>query len=643
MVDRTRTSLRGVRRHLLVEHRRGYTGVVSVATVTGAVVTAALNALLLVSGEHRSTGVPHEAVRWNQMIDVMSSFNGLVLGMGAVTTIVLLTSVAAFALEPRVPEIARLSLVGMTRSELLRLTGRELATAVLAGATAGTILGVPMSLLLISVERATGLAPAGLATGLRWPAFLAALLVTVVAGMTGGLLPVLRVCATRPLDTQEQHRFTRRRGRRRAVGSAIVFGLVALFTFVPETVVPAEIAVILIVPLVTALVVLNGRLVLAGVSGALRRLPGARLRPRVVVALSNAAAGGSRALSATQSIVVVLGFLVPLAMVMATGRMVFEVEASRPLTATTVVTFDAPPDSDVMEEVRGVVGENRAVPYASVTDLVSADDPYSSDQVVVTVADAAALSSQVETVFEQGEADAVSGASVATLTDRYRVGDTVRLFRPDGHRLDVVVVAEVRSNQYLTGDLLVDYATNTDLLSADGSVFRILSTADRSEMGAACQAAGLDSVTIMTRQEWVQQGIHGALVAQRQALTMIFLVPCLLALAATSLGVRAYAKVTGRSRHRMHLLGFTRKDLCLEYLGEIGVQVLVVLLELVVIIGLSAWKMTRMTAAAGIGSGPVLDTAVTSVTVLGMLMALVVANLVQLRGAVRGGADDEAL
>ena len=50
----------------------------------------------------------------------MTSFNGLVVGMGALTAVVLLASVASFALEPRIPELARLSLVGMTRMDLLQ-------------------------------------------------------------------------------------------------------------------------------------------------------------------------------------------------------------------------------------------------------------------------------------------------------------------------------------------------------------------------------------------------------------------------------------------------------------------------------------------------------------------------------------------
>lgn len=204
------TTLRGVRARLLAQHRRGYAGVVGVATVTGAVVAASLNALQIAGAAHRSTGAPHQAVVWNQAVDLMTSFNGLVVGMGALTAAVLLASVAAFALEPRVPELARLSLVGMTRMDLLRLTGGELAAAVLAGAALGSVLGVPASFGLLTAERATGLTPRGLEFRLLPVSFLTAALITVAAGLIGGLLPVLRVAGTRPLDARERRRAARR-------------------------------------------------------------------------------------------------------------------------------------------------------------------------------------------------------------------------------------------------------------------------------------------------------------------------------------------------------------------------------------------------------------------------------------------------
>ena len=147
----------------------------------------------------------------------------------------------------------------------------------------------------------------------------------------------------------------------------------------------------------------------------------------------------------------------------------------------------------------------------------------------------------------------------------------------------------------------------------------------------------------MSRQGWVDEGIRGALAGQRQVLTMIFLVPCLLALAATALGVRAYAKVTQRSRRRMRLLGFTESDMRAEYLGEMLVQLTVIVAELVVVIGLSAWKVGRMAAAAGTDSPPVLDTTVTAVAGLVMLAALITAHLVHLHLILKEGRAHETL
>lgn len=636
------TTLRGVRARLLAQHRRGYAGVVGVATVTGAVVTASLNALQIAGASHRSTGAPYEAVRWNQTVDLMTSFNGLVVGMGALTAVVLLASVASFALEPRIPELARLSLVGMTRMDLLRLTSGELVVTVLVGAVLGSVFGVPASFGLLAAEHATGLTPQGLAFRLLPVSFLIAALITVAAGLIGGLLPVLRVAGTRPLDTRERRRSARRRTRRRTIASIVLLALALLFILAPESAIPSDTAIIFLIPTVTAVVTLNGRIFLAALTGLARRLPGARRRPRTVVALSNAASGGSRALTATQSIVLALGLLIPLAMVMATGRLIFDVKASQPLTASSVVAFDAPPPHERVVGLRSRLGPDRVVPYAPIADVVSARNPYSSDQVTLIVTDPSALPSQIDTSFEQGDAESVGGASAASASERYAVGDTVDLIRRDGGTMRVTVVAKIASNQYLSSDLILDYDDNADLVAQD-TVFRCFATAGRDDLRAALEAEGIGSATVMSRQGWVDEGIRGALAGQRQVLTMIFLVPCLLALAATALGVRAYAKVTQRSRRRMRLLGFTESDMRAEYLGEMLVQLTVIVAELVVVIGLSAWKVGRMAAAAGTDSPPVLDTTVTAVAGLVMLAALITAHLVHLHLILKEGRAHETL
>jgi len=263
-------------------------------------------------------------------------------------------------------------------------------------------------------------------------------------------------------------------------------------------------------------------------------------------------------------------------------------------------------------------------------------------RLTLTVTDPSALPSQIDTSFEQGDAESVGGASAASASERYAVGDTVDLIRRDGGTMRVTVVAKIASNQYLSSDLILDYDDNADLVAQD-TVFRCFATAGRDDLRAALEAEGIGSATVMSRQGWVDEGIRGALAGQRQVLTMIFLVPCLLALAATALGVRAYAKVTQRSRRRMRLLGFTESDMRAEYLGEMLVQLTVIVAELVVVIGLSAWKVGRMAAAAGTDSPPVLDTTVTAVAGLVMLAALITAHLVHLHLILKEGRAHETL
>ena len=147
----------------------------------------------------------------------------------------------------------------------------------------------------------------------------------------------------------------------------------------------------------------------------------------------------------------------------------------------------------------------------------------------------------------------------------------------------------------------------------------------------------------MSRDAWIAEGVRGALVGQRQALAMTFLAPCLLALAATVLGVRTYARVTEGSRRRMRLLGFTGADMRMEYLGEVAVQLAVIAAELAVVIGLCAWKVGRMAAAAGADSRPVLDTGVTVVAGTAVFAALIVTHLIHLHLILKKGRAHETL
>ena len=310
---RGQLNLRGVRSTLLAAHRRGYIGIIAVATVTGVVVSASLNAIQLASVSRISSGPPHEAVRFNTLLDLMVSFNAMVVGMGALSTVILLSSVASFALEPRVPELARLSLVGMTRLDLVRLTVRELAATVLLGSSLGSLAGIPASIGFVLIERSVNMAPKTLDPRPLPGALVVAWLITVSAGLAGGLAPVLRVASTRPLDVQAQKRAGDRKTVRRTATSVVILAALVLTTLVPADVIPTDISVLLVIPLATILVTINGTFFLRFVTRALCLLPGTRHRPRFLVALSNAAAGGASALSATQSIGLGFSLVIPVA------------------------------------------------------------------------------------------------------------------------------------------------------------------------------------------------------------------------------------------------------------------------------------------------------------------------------------------
>lgn len=619
-------NLRGVRSTLLAAHRRGYVGIIAVATVTGVVVSASLNALQLASVSRISSGPPHEAVRFNTLLDLMVSFNAMVVGMGALSTVILLSSVASFALEPRVPELARLSLVGMTRLDLVRLTVRELAATVLLGSSLGSLAGIPASIGFVLIERSVDMAPKTLDPRALPGALVVAWLITVTAGLAGGLAPVLRVASTRPLDVQAQKRAGDRKTVRRTATSVVILAALVVTTLVPADVIPADISVLLVIPLATILVTINGAFFLKFVTRVLGLLPGTRHRPRFLVALSNASAGGASALSATQSIVLVFSLVIPVAMVMATGRQAFQVEANRPLKATSIATFTNPPTSSDLNGVQASLSEP-VVPYGIVSDLVDVHAPYAADQPSILATDMSSLPTQLTMTVTEGDTAKVRGPAAASASSRYAVGDTVDLLRPDGSTYQITVVAKIASNQYLSNDLVLDYTTNASQIPHT-SLMRWLSGAQPQNLRQALDAHSVNYQKITDRNSWIQQGIHQALTNQRQAISMIFLVPCLLAAAATVLGVRAYSQVTAPSRARMLTLGFTARDRRIEHLSEIFVQLIVVIIQLVISLTLAWWKTNLMSQETQSGLHPVLDVPVTLTAAIFMFIVFIASHAV---------------
>ena len=622
---RGQLNLRGVRSTLLAAHRRGYIGIIAVATVTGVVVSASLNAIQLASVSRISSGPPHEAVRFNTLLDLMVSFNAMVVGMGALSTVILLSSVASFALEPRVPELARLSLVGMTRLDLVRLTVRELAATVLLGSSLGSLAGIPASIGFVLIERSVNMAPKTLDPRPLPGALVVAWLITVSAGLAGGLAPVLRVASTRPLDVQAQKRAGDRKTVRRTATSVVILAALVLTTLVPADVIPTDISVLLVIPLATILVTINGTFFLRFVTRALCLLPGTRHRPRFLVALSNASAGGASALSATQSIVLVFSLVIPVAMVMATGRQAFQVEANRPLKATSIATFTNPPTSSDLNGVQASLSEP-VVPYGIVSDLVDVNEPYAADQPSILATDMSSLPTQLTMTVTDGDTAQVRGAA-ASASSRYAVGDTVDLLRPDGSTYKITVVAKIASNQYLSNDLILDYTTNASQIPHT-SLMRWLSGAQPQNLRQALDAHSVNYQKITDRNSWIQQGIHQALTNQRQAISMIFLVPCLLAAAATVLGVRAYSQVTAPSRVRMLTLGFTARDRRIEHLSEIFVQVIVVIIQLVISLTLAWWKTNLMSQETQSGLHPVLDVPITLTAAIFMFIVFIASHTI---------------
>lgn len=635
MTVRTEVSMRGVRSGLFRVHRSAYVGVVVAAALAALVLSCTFSSLLLASGATRTSGAPHEVARWNMALELMTSFNAMALVLGGLASAVFVASTAAFALEPRIHEFSRLSLAGMTRPGMLRLAAGELTVAVLAGALVGVVAGVPASYGYLAIEKSAGLAPHALTGPLPVSGYLLAFVVTVAIGVLGGLRPVWRVAGTRVLDDQDRQRAERRRTRRRRVWSVVLLMLGVAMLLAPEDVVPEFESTLVAIPAVAVGVTLSGDLVARGIAALVGAVLGAARRPRLLVACRNVAGGAGRALGATRSIVLVIGLLVPIGMFMATGRQASTVELYEPLHTTTVVTFgSSAPSPEVLDDVSQELGADGLVPYAMVADAVLAEDPYATDPPGVLATDLAALASQIDMSVLTGSADDVRGALAATTSNRYAVGDQVTIVLADGSRRTYDIAAEIDRNGYLSEDLIVDYATNTDIVTDDAQV-RGFSSAAPAAVRAALDRHGLASADATDRDAWIQEGLDGTSASQRQALAMIFVLPCLLAAVATVLGIRSYSALTQRSRGRLRSIGFTRTDLVTQYAIEVALLLAVATVQILAIIAVSRWKVSTLAASTGFDIAPTIDVPVTAVASGSLLAVFLMAHLVTQRRVLR--------
>jgi hypothetical protein len=459
-------------------------------------------------------------------------------------------------------------------------------------------------------------------------AYVLAFAVTVAIGVLGGLRPVIRIAGTRVLDDQDRSRADRRRFRRRRIWSGVLLAVGIALLLTPDSAVPLDVSIMLAIPVVAVAVTASGDLVARGITAAVGAGLGVARRPRLLVACRNVAAGTGRALGATQSIVLVIGLLVPFAMVMATGRQTSMVELYEPLRATTVVTFDSGvPDPEALTAARHEIGGDGLVPYAMISDVVLADDPYASNPPQVLATDLGALPSQIDMSMLAGSADEVSGAVAATASDRFSVGDQVTVMLPDGSERTYHVAAQVDKNRYISADLVVDYATNADVLMSDAQI-RGFSSAAPAAVREALDSHGLASARVVGRVAWVQEGLDGVSAGQRQALAMIFVLPCLLAAVATVLGIRSYSAVTERSRGRLHSIGFTRADLSRQYALEVALLLVVSLVEILAITAIAWWKVSMIVETTGFDIAPTVDVPVTAIAGGSLLVVFLLAQLV---------------
>ncbi len=330
-----------------------------------------------------------------------------------------------------------------------------------------------------------------------------------------------------------------------------------------------------------------------------------------------------------------VSLLVPFSMVMATGRQNSMVELYSPLRTSTVVTFGDAPRTGDLGAVGAALGDGGLVPYAMVSDIVLRDDPYAATPPGVLVTDLAALPAQVDFTVTEGDTSQVAGDHAATAGSRFAAGDHVSVLLADGSERMFTVTTVISDNSYLSADLVLDYATNADLVTEDAQV-RGFSSATPDRVAEALDSGGVQGAEILTRDEWIQAGLDEVSTSQRQALAMMFVLPCLMAAVATALGIRAYSAMTARSRAQMRSVGFTRADLRREHGVEIGLQLAVIVVEVAATTALAWWKVTAIISDnSTFDLSPSIDIPVTAIGAGFLLAVFLASHVLQRWHAVR--------
>lgn len=640
-MDGATYSRAGLARDLLAQHRRRYAALF--AFVAAVAVPFALFAESWI-GAGRAwivEGDVFRAAATNSQLELMRTFALGTLVLAGVSSLAMVAAVVRFVLSPRVREMRVLRQVGASPAQLRRLLIREVLLVAAAGATVGVLVSLPLFAPYVRLQAALGLAPESVEIPVNAAGIAFAWGVLVVVTLAGAARMIRAMSTGREDDASGPRP---RRSRLRPVVAIVLAGCVAALALASgeSESLPLDAIMLLLIPASAMLAVTALPYLVSGFSWLLTRIPMTGRNPHLLLAVHGFRAVRDRNVPALPA-ALLLGFLVPLALVMATGQNVSVVENYAGLQATHIARVDA---HALAASAASPSGEGAAPMRLAVLDTLSnADDPYGAGSVDAGAVDVALIGSYMPRCrVIEGDFAAVSGPErVATTDSGKHVGDVLHVTMPDHSRRDVTVAAVLGDCGFMTYSVLFDLPSaglHEDWIGF-GLVFYLNEAAGQAAAAsfAGAGAAGGSSAAesgdseegkVYSLDEWISASLGDTVRSQRQALVMIFLIPAILVLYAVLISASVGRRHEAATCGALDALGFESGDFLATELWRGAINVFFALLLAAVPIGTVYAKAQALAASAG--RSAVFDTEVTAIAVAFVIGVLVLAAVVSWRG-----------
>lgn len=542
---------------MLLHHRRNYAALGVLTLVGSALLVSTLSVTLFA---FRTDAGEFERLSALQISDAMAQvegarvFNVMMLVLVAISIASLVASSSSFALQARRRELAALRLLGAPRHQIVSTAVGEIFAVALVTSLVGSVVGLMLAPSHLSLEASVGLFPRDLPLPPSWQAALVGATGAVIFAVIGGVMPAITVSRTRPVDALGYSEPQAILSPFRLLSSAALAGAalwVHLFGSSPDAE-PSGPSLAISVLWLSSLL-LSSPALLQAATRKMADLAHRRGSPIVMIAASMVSASPRRSSTVSAPVVVVIGLMLPLGMIMAAGRAASEAEQREPLRAETVISgSDMPLDRSAFASVQAIRDVTCVLRYETVSGYVYRDDPNSIDPPQVRAFTPECVLVGLETSVVDGDLTSVGGTLVAVAGDG-AVGDELIVSDPTGGETTFVVAAVLEPTAFLEGDILVDVGTVAPGVAITDSLWFVVG-ADP-EIVADVLLPLDEDVEARSVEAWVASTMADAGRSQRTGLAMIFIVPLILALAATATSSWGLVSDCRRSYERLTTVG----------------------------------------------------------------------------------------